>query len=99
MPEMSGKTVSPKLGSPIPERRVGHNTPVGTKGWIGESAETEETQRYVGLSRSAALEAAEAIGVTSIRVIEGSQHLTADYQPSRLNLLVVYGVVARAAFF
>ena len=72
---------------------------MGTEGWIGANAETEESQQYVGLRRSAALEAAEAAGVTSIRVIEGSQHLTADHQPSRLNLLVVDRVVARAAFF
>ena len=54
---------------------------------------------YVGLSRDNALKAADAAGVKAVRVIEGSQHLTADHRPDRLNILVTDGYVKKAAFF
>jgi hypothetical protein len=67
--------------------------------WIGARAETPESQNYVGLSRDDALEAADIAGVKAVRVIEGSQHLTADFRSDRLNILVADGYVTKAAFF
>ena len=67
--------------------------------WIGARAETPESQKYVGLSRDDALKAAEAAGVKAVRVIEGTQHLTADFRSDRLNILVTEGYVKKAAYF
>jgi hypothetical protein len=67
--------------------------------WVGAKAETPESQSYVGLSRADALEAAETAGVKAVRVIEGSQHLTADFRPDRLNIVIADGYVTKAAFF
>jgi hypothetical protein len=69
------------------------------RGWVSARAETPESQRYVGLSRDDALKAADAAGVKAVRVIEGSQRLTADHRPDRLNILVTDGYVKKAAFF
>jgi hypothetical protein len=51
------------------------------------------------LSRTDALKAADVAGVKSVRVIEGSQSLTADFRSDRLNILVADGYVTKAAFF
>ena len=67
--------------------------------WIGAKAETPESQKYVGLSRGDALKAADTAGVKTVRVIEGTQHLTADFPSDRLNILVADGYVKKAAFF
>lgn len=67
--------------------------------WIGARAETPESQKYVGLSRDDALKAADTAGVKAVRVIEGTQHLTADFRSDRLNILVADGYVKKAAFF
>ena len=67
--------------------------------WIGAKAETPESQKYVGMSRDDALEAADTAGVKAVRVIEGTQHLTDDFRSDRLNILVADGYVRRAAFF
>lgn len=66
--------------------------------WIGAKAETPESQKYVGLSRDA-LSAADTAGVKAVRVIEGAQHLTADFRSDRLNILVAHGYMKKAAFF
>ncbi len=52
--------------------------------WIGANAETPESQKYVGMSRDDALKAADMAGVKAVRVIEGTQHLTADFRSDRL---------------
>jgi hypothetical protein len=65
----------------------------------GARAETPESQKYVGLSRDDALKAADTAGVKPVRVIEGSQHLSADFRSDRLNILVADGYVKKAAFF
>jgi hypothetical protein len=67
--------------------------------WFGAKAETLETQKYVGPSRDDALKAADVAGVKAVRVIEGTQHLTADFRSDRLNILVTDGYVKKAAFF
>jgi hypothetical protein len=67
--------------------------------WIGATAGNPESQKYVGLSRADALKAADTAGVKAVRVIEGSQHLTADFRSDRLNILVADGYVTKAAFF
>ncbi len=67
--------------------------------WIGAKAETPESQKYVGLRRADALKAADIAGVKAARVIEGTQHLTADFRSDRLNILVADGYVKKAAFF
>jgi hypothetical protein len=64
--------------------------------WIGAKAETPESQKYVGMSRDDALEAADTAGVKAVRVIEGTQHLTDDFRSDRLNILVADGYVRRA---
>jgi hypothetical protein len=72
---------------------------VTERDWIGARAETPEGQKYVGLSRHDALKAADAAGVKAVRVMEGMQHLTADFRSDRLNILVTDGYVKKAAFF
>jgi hypothetical protein len=77
---------------------MGHDEIMSPAEWIGAKAETPESQAYVGLSRSVALGTAEAAGFVT-RVLEGSQHLSADYRSDRLNLVVADRVVTKAAFF
>jgi hypothetical protein len=67
--------------------------------WVGARAETAESQSYVGMSRTDALEAADTAGVKAVRVIEGSQDLSADFRPDRLNIVIADGYVTKAAFF
>lgn len=78
---------------------MGNIENVEERDWVGARAETPESQRYVGMSRADALEAAETAGVKAVRVIEGSQHLSADFRPDRLNIVIADGHVTKAAFF
>ena len=78
---------------------MGHYGRMEKREWIGARAETAESQKYVGLSRDDALKAADIAGVKAVRVIEGSQHLSADFRSDRLNIVVVDHYVTKAAFF
>jgi hypothetical protein len=78
---------------------IGQNGEVEERDWIGARAETPESLRYVGLSRDDALKAADTAGVKTVRVIEDSQHLSADFRSDRLNIPVADGYVKKAAFF
>jgi hypothetical protein len=73
---------------------------MGSPKWAGADYESPESQRYVGMKRSEVLNSVEDAGIP-IRVLEGGNMitLTADYRPQRLNILVVDGIVTKAAFF
>jgi hypothetical protein len=71
-----------------------------TQDWFGTQYETPDSRSYVGLSPEDALEAAKASGVGMYRVIDGLHNaITFDLRRDRLSLLVVDGIVSRAAFF
>jgi hypothetical protein len=68
--------------------------------WFGTEYETPDSQSYVGRSAEEALEAARASGLSMYRVIDAMHNaITFDLRRDRLSLLVVDGIVARAAFF
>lgn len=61
-----------------------------------------QAPRYVGLPGPEAQRAAESAGTDQVRVVSldgGPFGLCQDGRPRRLNLLVLDGVVVRAAFF
>lgn len=61
-----------------------------------------QATRFLDLSVHQARTAAEAAGVDHVRVVSldgGPVRLHQDHRPGRLNLLVLDGVVVRAAFF
>ena len=67
---------------------------------LGAKRETPESQACVGLSPADAREAADKAGVGMVRIIDGPNDVIRfDFRPYRLNLLVVDGMVSRAAFF
>jgi hypothetical protein len=73
---------------------------VAGREWIGSKYETPESQGYVGLSRTAALDFAQAAGIKRIRVLGvGNDRFTVDFDPKRLDLLVEEDVVVAAGFF
>jgi hypothetical protein len=70
------------------------------QGWFGTEYETPDSQSYVGLSPEDALEAARTSRLSTYRVIDALRNaITFDLRRDRLSLLVVDGIVARAAFF
>jgi hypothetical protein len=96
VPPTTGLTTGVSMAGGSPNGQYGE---MEEREWIGARAETPESQTYVGLSRTDALKAADVAGVKSVRVIEGSQSLTADFRSDRLNILVADGYVTKAAFF
>ncbi len=66
--------------------------------WIGTGRESRESATYVGLAESAALKAARTAGIAEVRAYDGHRPIEADLRPARLTLLLVDGVVAKAAF-
>ena len=77
-----------------------HNLSVVGREWIGSKYDTPETEGYVGLSRTAASETAEAAGINLIRVLDAAlDRYTMDFNPMRLDLLVEDDIVVAAGFF
>jgi hypothetical protein len=73
---------------------------VSQQDWIGAKRETPESMTYAGFAVSEARQRADGLGVKMVRVIDGRDDtITFDFREYRLNLLVVDGVVSRAAFF
>jgi hypothetical protein len=73
---------------------------VARRGWFGSEHESPGSDSYVGLTRAAALEAAQKAGTDTIRVFESaSGTYTLDFRPSRPDLLIEEDVVVAAGFF
>jgi hypothetical protein len=68
--------------------------------WLGAKYETPESEVYVGLNRTTALDAARAAGIHAIRVFEipGASRYTMGFSPRRLSLLVEEDTVVAAGF-
>jgi hypothetical protein len=68
--------------------------------WFGADYETLDSQRYFGLSKEQAVEAAPVASITHIRCLDfyGSTYTT-ELNSGRLDLLVKDGVVVKAGFF
>jgi hypothetical protein len=69
--------------------------------WFGSKYETPESDGYVGLDQTAALDSARAAGIDVIRVFEipGASRYTLDFNERRLDLLVEGDTVIAAEFF
>ena len=64
------------------------------------NTKTPESMTYAGLGVAEARRRADRLGVKMVRIIDGLEDtITFDFREYRLNLLVVEGVVSRAAFF